>query len=146
MKLEPLTLAFAEHTVAVADMYQWHIYANLLEGLPNDNMNQKILDSLFGRALQLTGDFNQHTIEPKVTPIEYDGDYPFGTPMRLAGVVCIMGLQYRGTSVPGIGMKSSLTLICFQDTIAPPFEPDLLAEIKQMNWFDYAQDLKWDDM
>lgn len=140
-----MTLQFKETIVKVTSLYQWHTYTGLIEGVPTDNMNKKILETIHKRATSLTDIKNYYLIEPPQTPIDIGRAYPFGKPMRLPSITCAVGLKYHGTSNAAIGGTSHLTLICFQETFALPFEPTILKEISTLDWFSHAEDLGWED-
>jgi hypothetical protein len=111
MKLKKMELEFKDKTVKVTSLYQWSTYEGLIEGLPTDKMNERILNSIHEKATVLTHIENFLLIKPKQTPIDIKKKYPFGEPMSLPGITCIVGLKYHGTSNPNVGGISELTLI-----------------------------------
>ena len=141
----PMHLKFKDKTAEIVHLHQWFTYEGLLEGLPTDKMNDRILQGIRQRAIALTQIENCYVIEPKQTPITYEGKYPFGNPMSLPSLVCIIGLKYQGTSKPDVGGHSELTLVCFQDSFGPPFEMEILIQVERLIWFSYAKDVTWDD-
>lgn len=140
-----MELKFNDKTVKVTSLHQWSTYEGLIEGVPHDKMNQRILKSIHEKATGLTHIENYYLIEPKQTPIDIGRKYPFGEPMSLPGIVCVIGLKYHGTSNPDSGGISELTLICFQDSFSPPFDNELLDKIESLVWFEHAKDISWDD-
>lgn len=140
-----MELQFKDKTVKITSLHQWFTYEGLIEGLPHDKMNQRILQNIHKKATNLTHIENYCLIEPKQTPISLDREYPFGKPMSLPEIICVVGLSCHGTSNPDIGGISELTLICFQDSFSPSFETEILDKIKDLIWFSHAKDISWDD-
>jgi len=140
-----MELKFKDKTVKVISLFQWYTYEGLIEGLPHDRLNQRILENIKVQAIQLTHIENCYLVEPKQTPIEYGEKYPFGLPMSLPSMICVTGLKYHGTSNPEVGGISELTLICFQESFCPPFDQEILTIVETLDWFTYAKDISWDD-
>ena len=135
-QLEKMELKFKDTTAAIIRLHQWFTYEGLLEGVPHDKLNERILQGVKARATSLTDIQNYCLIEPVQTPIDIGKPYPFGVPMSLPRIICVAGLRCSRTSNPNIGGISELTLICFQDSFSPPFEPEILnknALITEMN-------------
>jgi len=129
----------------VISLYQWYTYEGLIEGVPHDKMNQRILKRIQEKAINLTHIENYYLIEPTQTPIDIGGKYSFGEPMSLPGIICVIGLKYHGTSNPDVGGISELTLICFQNSFGPPFDNQILNQVENLVWFSHAKDINWDD-
>ncbi|WMX13161.1 hypothetical protein [Aureispira sp. CCB-E] len=140
-----MEINFKDKTVSITSLHQWHTYEGLIEGVPHDKMNERILKFIPQKALKLTNDAKYILIEPEQTPIDIGREYPFGKPMSLPSFICVAGLRHHGTSKPEIGGISELTLICFQNQFTPPFESKVLEEIEKLNWFDFAKDISWDE-
>lgn len=140
-----MELKFSDKTVKVFRLHQWFTYEGLLEGLPHDKMNDRILKDIPEKAKGLTYIDNYHLIEPKQTPIDIGRKYPFGEPMSLPEVICVAGLHFHGTSNPDVGGISELTLISFQSSFSPPFDDEVLKEIEKLDWFSLAKDVSWDE-
>lgn len=140
-----MELKFKDKTVKITCLYQWPTYQDLIVGIPYEKMNQEILAKIHKKAIPFTHVENYYLVTPKQIPINIGRKYPFGKPMRLPGTVCVMGLKYHGTSNSEVGGTSSLTLICFQNSFGPPFEHEILNEIKNIEWFSYAKDNSWEE-
>jgi hypothetical protein len=127
--------------VSIKSLHQWQTYGGLLEGLPTDRMNLRILENTRDYAKKYCGQFHTYMIEPVQTPIKYEGEYAFGNPMSLPPVTCIAELSHfqpiKDTSCHG----SILILIWFQDEFAFPIAPNILDEIKNLHWSQLAQDI-----
>ena len=140
-----MEIQFQNKEVEVKSLFQWHTYEGLLEGLPHDKLNQRILDRVEEEATGLTHIKSHYLVEPEQTPLEGFRDYPFGKPMSLPKIICVAKLKGFGTSNPEIGGISELTLTFFQDSFAPPFDSKILDKLKELDWFSYAQDMSWDE-
>ncbi len=140
-----MEIQFKDITANVTRLHQRYTYEGLIEGVPFDKMNARILKDIPKEAEKLTHNKNYYLIEPEQTPIELGRPYPFGKPMSLPEIVCIVGLTCYQTSNPDVGGISRLTLIIFQSSFAPPFDNDVLDRIKHIRWFAYAKDITWED-
>lgn len=140
-----MEIQFKDITANVTRLHQRYTYEGLLEGVPTDKMNARILKNIPREAEELTYNKNYYLIAPEQTPIEIGRPYPFGEPMSLPGIVCIVGLTCYQTSNPDVSGMSKLTLIIFQNAFAPPFDTEVLDRIKHIRWFAYAKDIRWDE-
>lgn len=140
-----LEIEFKGKTARVRSLHQWSTYEGLLEGVPTDKLNKRILENIRSKAVELTSVPNCYLVEPTATPIDLGRKYPFGEPMSFPGIVCVAGLKAMGTSNPDVGGISELTLIYFQDAFSPPIDDNVLNELKNVDWFAHAEDISWDD-
>ncbi|MGV7106843.1 hypothetical protein [Flavobacterium sp. U410] len=129
--------------VTIKRIKQWYTYYGLLEGLPTDKMNERIINRTKKEAKEFSGLDEIYLIEPKQTLIDYDGKYPFGNPVSLPGITCIAELWHNDVFRNTDKMFSSLCLIWFQEDYAFPIEKDILDKIKEIPFskicgeFDY---------
>ena len=129
--------------VTIKSIKQWHTYGGLLEGIPTDKLNERIINRTKKEAKEFSGIEEIYLIEPKQKPIDYDGKYPFGNPASLPGVTCIAELWHNDVFKNTDKMFSSLCIIWFQDDYAFPIEEDILNKIKEIPFskvcgeFDY---------
>lgn len=140
-----MELQFKDKVVKVTSLYQWSTYEGLIEGVPHDRMNENILKNIHVKAIRFTQIESYYLIEPVQTPIDIGRKYPFGQPMSLPSITCVVGLKCLGTSNPNIGGISELTLICYQNTFSPPFENEILNKIEDLTWFEHAKNISWDE-
>ena len=140
-----MELKFKDVTATVISIYQWRTYEDLLEGVPNKRMNKSILERTPSEATRHTYIPNYFMLEAKQTPIEMRSKFSFGKPMRLPGIVCVLGLKVYRTSSPEISGHSELTLISFQDKFNPPFEDEFLEQVEKVEWFSHSMDISFDD-
>jgi len=129
--------------IAVSEIRQSLTYAGLLEGLPTTEMNHNKIQSLiFDKQNNKFG--KPFLISPTETPISLDGrPYPFGSPAQLPSVTCVADCKSRQTNRNPVLDYSMLTIIWFQDDYAFPIEPDILVQIQNMTWDEYATDFEW---
>lgn len=139
-------LTFQDRTVKIESLYQYHTYAELIEGIPTDKLNQRILDKLPSKALGFTYTDKSYLIEPIQKEIEYEGNYPFGKPMELPPIVCIMGLKSYNGSTKENGDYSELTLVWFQEEFCFPIDSKIKQKISEIDWSLYCSDHLWEDL
>ena len=133
-----------ERSVTVNRLNQWRTYSGLIEGLPVERMNNEIIRRTLDEAKELNTHNPVHLIEPVLTPIPYEGKYPFGTPISLPHITCVADLLCFSPA-KGSGDYSTLTVVWFQDDYAFPIEPDLLEKFEGLPWSDLAKDFSWED-
>ena len=126
----------SDKEVVVKSFYQWETYGGLLEGLPNDNMNRRIIEITKDRAKDFVFMEEIYLIEPKEAPIHYEGKYPFGTPAALPGITCVAELWYNDVFRDKEKMFSSLCIIWFQEDYAFPIDEEI---IEKINGIPYSQ-------
>lgn len=126
--------------VTVDGLHQWLTYGGLVEGIPTDIINRRILDRLKGEALRYGHTEAIHIIEPSQTELPYDGDYRFGKPMVLPSVTCIARLSHSQPARDPKKHCSQLTLVWFQNDYAFPVDPGIQEVMKQVLWAEIAED------
>jgi len=124
-------------SVRIQELYQYPTYSGLLEGLPHDKYNQRIIEGAKEDAMRVMKLSAIHLINPIQTPIPYEGKYPFGTPMSLPSMCCMANLIYKGNSLKNPKNTedwffAGLTVIWFQDGFAFPIASDILTQIKDI--------------
>lgn len=113
---------------------QWLTYENLYCGLPTAEINHTIMGYLKEKATELFRVEAFYLLEPKQTPIEYEGVYKLGEPMRLPEVCCIAKFYY--------GYKA-LNVAWYQDDFSFPPSPEIMAKIKSIPWEEVAGEGDW---
>lgn len=136
-------LKIGDETIYIKSLHQWQTYIGLLEGLPTDRMNAEILKRVRQKAKDYTGINAVYVIEPEQVPIQYDGKYPFGTPMELPGYICITELSKFGAARDKTKDGSALALVWFQNSYAFPVNEDILHKIAQLKWEELAEDFDY---
>jgi len=126
----------------VSSIRQELTYGGLLEGLPTDRLNQRIIEGLLrGERGTGTSAEEPYLVPPTARPIKLHDDrpYPFGTPEALPAVTCVAHLTSspaRDTMRDG----SALTVIWFQDDYAFPIDPHVLDHLHGLDWKGRATD------
>lgn len=129
--------------VTIKRIKQWHTYGGLLEGIPTDKMNARIIERTKIDAKEFSRMEEIYLIEPKQEPIDYDGNYRFGNPAALPGVTCIAELWHNDVFRDTDKMFSSLCIIWFQEDYAFPIDEEIVKAIKKIPFskicgeFDY---------
>src|SRR3954471_3113148 len=125
--------------VSVDSIRQWYTYGGLLEGLPTDRMNRRLIDGLLREERERGGE--PYLVPPPVRPLPQwaDRPYPFGIPEALPAVACVARLSSspaRDQTMDGSG----LTVIWFQEDFAFPIDPAVLAQLRDLDWGERAID------
>ena len=140
---EEITVA-KDLTVKITQLSQWKTYDGLIEGIPFDRINNQILNRALEKARELDKENPTHLIEPKLTPIPYEGRYPFGDPVSLPETICMAVLRCH-QSIRGLGDYSELTVVWLQDHYAFPIEESVLDQLKTLPWTQLAKGYNWED-
>lgn len=148
--------------ITLAHLEQWRSYAGLLAGMPNREMNGRVIEDARARALQhgLEG-AAPYLVPPRLTPVErkpHSAEYLRLTGMtaeksaardqqmhyeQLPAVVCVAVFNSDGLTKPDAEPMSSLTLIWFQDEFALPVDAEVLAHILALDWETLATEWCW---
>jgi len=118
--------------VTIGHIDQWLTYSGMLEGIPTDRWNAKVIERT---KIQAKGRFHSeaiHLIEPTQKPIEVHRKYALGKPMKLPAVTCMMNIYSSEVFRDQDKMGSSLVIIWFQDDYAFPIEAAILQKIKEI--------------
>ena len=135
MKLVASTLDIATSAgrgIRATELEQWTVYAGLVEGLPTDRMNRRIVDAAEREAASRWGS-PVVLVPPIETPIDWQGErpYPFGVPTELPAI----GVRARfWSSGPDALTQSTLTFVWFQVEWAPPVDEAVLSAIRSTDW------------
>jgi len=84
-----LEIQFKDIITKVTRLHQRFTYEGLLEGVPSDNMNARILKNI--PTEELTYNKNYYLIAPEQIPIDIGRPYPYREPMSLPEIVFIVG-------------------------------------------------------
>jgi len=133
--------SFADGHRATVDVVEMRkVYGGLLDGLPTERLNDRVLRGCVAAAERSFPGRPVHLVGPPRTPIDYDGLYPFGTPERLPPVACTARFTSpscaRDMSLDG----SVLVIVWFQETMAFPCDSDRFASLP---WRELAADVAW---
>jgi uncharacterized protein (TIGR02996 family) len=130
--------------VTLRALHQWHTYWGLLEGLPNQSMN----DHLIRRAVEEGQQRGQGRQPYLITPPRRDYSQRPGdmaaiaartgrAPEWLPAVTCVATLTE---------VWSELTVVWFQDEYAPPIREPALGELRKLDWGALATHFTEDDL
>jgi hypothetical protein len=148
--------------ITLSHLEQWRAYAGLLAGMPNREMNGRVIEDARSRALQhgLEG-AAPVLVPPRLKPVERkpaSAEYLMRTGMtaeqsaardqqmhyeQLPAVVCVAVFNSDGLTKPDAEPMSSLTLIWFQDDFALPVDAGVLAHIQALDWETLATEWCW---
>jgi hypothetical protein len=148
--------------IRLARLEQWRTYAGVLAGMPNREMNGRVIEDARAQALQhgLQG-AAPVLLPPRVIPIEprpHSAEYLRRTGLtaeqsaardqqrhyeQLPAVVCVAVFDSDGLNKPDAEPMSSLTLFWFQDEFALPVDAEVLAQIQALDWETLATEWCW---
>lgn len=122
-------------SIELISLNQSLVYAGLLEGVPHEEMNNRLIDGAVRDARKAFGDSEPFLIRPDQTPLDIGRDYPFGKPETIPSVQCI-GYFYCFFPTPAgqSGDYSSMTMVWFQNNFAMPIDADVLDKITATDW------------
>ena len=129
--------------VYVRALRQWQFYEGLLEGLPTVEMNRQGLEHILAEERGKSYGADPLLIPPKETPIPYDGRYPFGAPASLPEIVCVARLSSLQPAGDRSKDTSGLGIVWFQHEFAFPIEPDVLEQLRAIEWEQHAVDMEY---
>ena len=124
----------------IHQLTQHAIYANVLEGVPNRFVNQRIVEDALAAARRMGEPC--HLLPPKITALRPGDDRGQWTLERLPRVCCIAKLV-SGPTHPehDDDWRSELTVLWFQDSYALPLDADARAALAQLDWRSLARDV-----
>ena len=132
--------------VIIVEIKQFLTYGNLLEGIPNLRHNKIIIERTISEAKELFHLQKVHLIEPVLTPIEYQGRYPFGKTESLPRITCLAELKCSLAFKNKDMDFSGLGLVWFQDDYAFPIEKNINDTIKKIPYRKICEEFSYDDM
>lgn len=127
-------------------LHQTRTYAGLLEGVPTQEMNQRLLQDAIRTATVMFKPAPPFLIPAVQTPIDMGSGrkYPFGTPMALPPIRCIATFNSYFPTREGEGADAStMTLIWYQQEFAMPIDPKVREAIRAIDWLKEATDFEW---
>ncbi len=131
--------------IGLLSIHQTLTYAGLLEGLPTQEMNSRMIARALRQA-QETWQGTPYLIQPIEKPIEWkeEKSYPFGTPAALPEVLCLARFHSVAACDPGPGRDySELSIVWFQSDFALPIDQGVLKELGSIDWERHAVDFEW---
>jgi hypothetical protein len=127
--------------IQITNIRQSLTYGGLVEGLPTAETNRRMIERVL--LEKYTKSDKPLLIPPVEVPIEMDGqNYPFGKPAKLPYVLCVARLEsIKAIKNPTFDF-SALTVIWFQNEYAFPIEAEILTQIQDIDWDEYAFDFQ----
>ena len=116
--------------VSVAELHQRQTYAGVLAGRPGPRLNQAVIDAILEEA-------KWYGVAREARFIRPSADAFAG---RLPSVACIAVLESGQLARQGSEPYSSMTVVWFQDELAPPFEKNLETYLRSIDWETSAQE------
>lgn len=129
-----------DKAVSISALHQWPTYGGLLEGIPTDRVNARILERLSGEIKRHCGNKSSYILQPEQTPIAYEGHYPFGTPMALPAMICVADLVYSQPVRDPDQHGSQLAVAWFQEEYAFPIDEEIMHRFRELKWSALAED------
>jgi hypothetical protein len=125
--------------IQLITIYQWSTYSGLLEGLPTQEMNQRIIKGAVAKSREWWS-MKPYLVAPTETLINLVNDYPFGTPARLPGITCLGRFECKDPVHDRDMAYSELAVVWFQPEFAFPIEELIETELHRMEWDAHAID------
>lgn len=132
--------------VIIVEIKQYHTYRNLLEGIPNTRLNKIIVDRTIKEAKELFDLQNIHLIDPILTPIKYDGNYPFGRTESLPEITCMVELKCHSAFKSENMDYSGLGLVWFQENYVFPIEKTITEYIETIPYRKECEEFSYEDL
>jgi hypothetical protein len=125
--------------IKLVDLSQSKTYKNLIEGVPNKELNDRLVERIVAVVREETNNFV--LIQPKRIKAEINDIYPFRERENLPDVSCVA--EFRSIE-PARDKKSDgswLKIVWFQNNFALPIDKDIENEISNINWEENAADI-----
>lgn len=133
---QQLTLANGRHLI-LDSIDQWRTYADVLEGVPTrENNERRILDVV--TIARQKDDREPLLLPPVQRPL--DSWHPLGEPAELPAICCVARLFSLHPARDPAMHCSSLTLIWYQDDYAFPLSEEAARALHHLDWTRFAHD------
>lgn len=121
-------------TIRLTDLKQSLTYSGLLEGYPNNSLNQSIIDGVQSRLKKKSGwePYLVPPVEREVPKRSIAKERPW---MELPRIQCTAWFESKTLGEFG----SRLAVIWFQDAFAFPIDPEVASRIRAIVWDDHAE-------
>jgi hypothetical protein len=129
-----------DKSVLLKSLYQWETYAGLLEGIPSNRLNERIISRALEKAKELCQVQNPYLIQPEQTLIDLQRPSEFGLSAKLPSYICIGELWYHDPIKNQKMDYSTLGVLWFQDEFALPIEEKILRVFESLPWSEVAED------
>ncbi|HZP92830.1 MAG TPA: hypothetical protein VFB20_08115 [Burkholderiales bacterium] len=120
-------------------LYQTRSYEGALIGRPDRDTNRRVIEHAFAFARQKL----RFRGVPTLIPVRPVAGRPGGLEEgdeRLPDILCIGEFLWARPVRDPSQTVSSATFVWFQDSFALPIAPDVLAELREVDWNQIAED------
>jgi uncharacterized protein (TIGR02996 family) len=130
--------------VSLRELRQWRTYGGLLEGSPNDEINQQILRHAQTEAARGAISANSYLIPPVIrNRLQKGWDIAPRQYQFLPATACVGRFTSTPRSNDSNYHASELVIIWFQDEFAFPIDPAVREQIRAIDWEKHATDFDY---
>jgi hypothetical protein len=131
-------------SIRLIALHQSLVYSGLIEGVPHEEMNERLIEGSVRDARKAFGHEEPFLIVPVQEPLDIGREYPFGKPATIPGVQCIAYFQCLfPTPRDPARAYSAMTVVWFQKQFAMPIDEEVLAKIQAIDWLTLATNAEW---
>ncbi len=127
--------------ISLESLDQWRVYAGLLEGVPREKLNERLIDDVIARVRrkERREPFVIRPVQRPLGPVERE-PHGLGARATLPSVGCVgRFVSSRPARDPSMA-TSVLTVIWFQDDFAFPLDDAIAAALHALDWDALATD------
>ena len=130
-------LRIGDQSVRVLALEQRDVYADVIEGVPNAQINAGIVAKALAQASRLHGG-SAHLVPPRERPLRSYHEPKAALP----SVCCIARVRGQAPRDPE-AEHGEAYLVWFQDEITTTVAPDVADYLGRLVWSDIATDVFW---
>ena len=130
-------------TVTLVMLVQELTYNGLLEGFPNETMNQRIIQQNESQAAKLLYEPVIITLPPTVKTAAEGPVSAFGAYQKLPEVCCMALLKCHSTFKDKSKDYAALGVVWYQDEFAFPIANNILTELKKVPFQQYCSEYEY---
>lgn len=119
--------------VQVIELTQRHVYADVIEGVPNAQINRDIVE----RTVQRTNG-PTHLVTPAQRRVSTD---PKSDKQSLPPIAC--SARVRGPAEDADAEHAEAWIVWFQDAVSTTVSPEAAKALQTVRWHDIATDEYW---
>jgi hypothetical protein len=131
-------------TIALDHIFQYRTYGGLVEGEPNEEMNNSIIEQALRYAQEkLWVRTHPYLIEPVVCQIPSNRTFLPSHPASYPALPDVVCLAHFTSSWPARDVEADLScldLVWLQQGFAPPMDSQVIERIKTIDWETHAFD------
>ncbi len=131
-------------SIQLITLNQSKVYAGLIEGIPTEEMNQRIIEGAVRDVNKGFEAVQPYLIIPKQEPLDIGREYPLGKPAMLPNIQCTAFFRCVFPTPYGTPHDYSyMTIIWFQKEYAMPIDYEVMAKIRAIDWLNLATNAEW---